>query len=147
MRFKSFFVLIISIFVVCVLVLSGHLSFIIVVSDSMEPSVPRGSFALVVRTNDYGVGDVILFKVYSKPVLHRIVDVENGYYRTKGDRNTLRDPWRVAFEAVGGELVIAVPNLGYIFWILRKPLNFALSITLIFVIMELRAQWQAARFL
>ena len=127
-------------FTLALLVLTGlgYLSFLVVLTDSMEPTIPRGSLAVAVKTNGYTVGDIILFKVYSRPVLHRIVSVEDGWYRTKGDDNTCRDPWRVPMDAVGCKLITAIPCLGYILWALKKPIYFATFVTLMYATFELR---------
>lgn len=116
----------------------GYLSLLVVLADSMEPTMPRGSLAIAVKTNGYNVGDIVLFKVYGRHILHRIVSTEDGCYRTKGDNNICRDPWRVPIDAVRGKLITAIPCLGYIFWALKRPIYFATFVTLMYATFELR---------
>lgn len=130
--------LIFFILVLVVLIGSGYLSLVIVLSDSMEPTIPRGSLAIALKTNDYTEGDIILFNVYCKPVLHRIVGIEDVYFRTKGDDNTCRDPWRVPTDAVRGKLITAIPLVGHVFWALKEPVYFATFVTLMYITLEIR---------
>lgn len=127
-------------FTLALLVLTGlgYVSLLVVLTDSMEPTMPRGSLAVAVKTNGYTVGDIILFKVYDRPILHRIVSIEDCCYHTKGDNNACRDPWRLPIDAVGGKLITAIPCLGYIFWALKKPIYFATFVTLTYATFELR---------
>lgn len=77
-----------------------------------------------VPTEEIEVGDVIVFKHKDQPVpiIHRVVDIENGYPYTKGDHNPVMDPDCKLFdrEVVGcwdraeikGKAVLWIPFLG-----------------------------------
>ncbi|MEM2130690.1 MAG: signal peptidase I [Candidatus Bathyarchaeia archaeon] len=132
-----FLLLILSAVVIIFLSLLGYLSFIIVLTGSMEPTVPRGSLAVVFKSNDYGVGDVVLFKAYDRLILHRIIDSVEGYFLTKGDASASRDAWKLTNDNIVGELYMVIPNLGFVLSGLRKPLIFALLTTLIYLLFEL----------
>ena len=136
-KFLSIFLISLAVSVI-VLSLLGYLSFAIVVSGSMEPTVPRGSLAVVFKSGDYGVGDVVLFKAYNRLILHRIVGLEDGCFLTKGDANVNRDAWGVVDENIVGELYLVVPYLGFVVNGLRRPLVFAVLITLLYLFFELR---------
>ncbi|MBQ9413567.1 MAG: signal peptidase I [Clostridia bacterium] len=97
-----------------------------VVSGSMEPEIPTGSFILSRKTpaEELAVGDVILF--YSDdpdipsglPVAHRIVQVQiaGGQYEfeTKGDANKVQDQYPARAENVIGKVIGWSPLLGTI---------------------------------
>ncbi len=60
-----------------------------VVTESMEPTVPRGSLVIIRSSSgmDYMLGDVVLANYESIPLLHRIVDIDysQGKLVTRGD--------------------------------------------------------------
>ncbi len=70
-----------------------------VMSGSMEPTIHVGEMILTMKQDTYEIGDVIMvwdpdFELY---ILHRIIDVADGEFITKGDHNAfadvrLRDP-------------------------------------------------------
>lgn len=137
-KFLSVF-LIFSAVSIIVLSLLGYVSFAVVVTGSMEPTVPRGSLAVVFKSNDYGVGDVVLFKAYNRLILHRIVGLEDGCFLTKGDANANRDAWELASDNVVGKLYIVIPYVGLVINGLRQPLIFASLMTLLYLLFELRS--------
>lgn len=71
---------------------------------------------------DVDVGDVIVFNREGEayPIVHRVAVKENMRYKTKGDspRNPNPDPGWVEFGDVIGEVVLVIPELGYLtlFW-------------------------------
>ena len=92
----------------------------VVLSGSMEPTIPTGSLVFV-NTHDTNVAvdDVITFSlavgsdkgVY---VTHRVHAIdESGLIQTKGDNNNDPDGW-LSKEAVTGTVVLHVPFLGLI---------------------------------
>lgn len=96
---------------------------VVVYSGSMEPRIPVGSLAVTkaVPALNIEVGDVITFAdpyVAHKLVTHRVVQIVERpnrapAYRTKGDANTVRDPWLVALPNDVGRFEFAVPWVGY----------------------------------
>jgi signal peptidase I len=85
----------------------------------------RGDLVIVRGTHSsesVDVGDVIVFnrKGEAHPIVHRVAVIENMRYKTKGDspRNPNPDPGWVEFEDVMGEVVLVIPELGYLtlFW-------------------------------
>jgi signal peptidase I len=100
----------------------------VIVSGSMTGTYDRGSlvFDEVVPTSSLKVGDVITYQPppHAGPeglVTHRIVKIfkdpktGNPVYRTKGDANPARDPWKffLADKKVA-RVVTGVPNLGFV---------------------------------
>ena len=60
----------------CVLRFVGFDNYI-VVSGSMEPNIPTGSFAVVNRNVDFDdvkIGDVIVFKYEEMNIIHRVIE-------------------------------------------------------------------------
>jgi len=113
----------------------------VVSSYSMEPALHVGDLLVIVgvKPSDIKVGDIIVYKSYKEPIVHRVINVKivNGVYRflTKGDANThpdqdIRNPqsW-VSEHEVLGKVVIVIPYLGSISLALTK--NKALYYTVI----------------
>ena len=103
----------------CVLRFVGFDNYI-VVSGSMEPNIPTGSFAVVNRNADFDdvkIGDVIVFKYEEMNIIHRVVEETtiNGkrHFKTKGDANKIDDGFIVTEENYCGTEVYFIAKLGY----------------------------------
>lgn len=141
-RTTSFFVLIaaISLFLLAV----NHLfAFVVVLTGSMEPAVPKGSLVVIARFGGWRVGDVVLYRAGGALVLHRIIEEGDGVFRTKGDASQSRDPWLVPSEAVIGKAVFSIPFLGRMLFALREPLVFASVTTSIYFISLSAPAWRS----
>lgn len=81
----------------------GKYSVMHIISESMEPTIEKGTYILIKRVDpgDVKKGDVICFystdpNIYGCPNTHRVVEepyVENGelLFETKGDHNAIED--------------------------------------------------------
>jgi signal peptidase I len=111
---------------------SGSIEYVVVVSNSMEPSIYRGDIVKVENNpNDIQVGDMIIYKATWIPeeVLHRVIAIhkaENGttYFIAKGDNNPVQDPESVYQNQIVSKVVtsngqpVVIPKIGYIsLWI------------------------------
>jgi signal peptidase len=108
-----------------------------VVTDSMAPTAPRGSLAVITPTAPRSIvaGDVIAFRDpenTTNVILHRVAavggDDASPIFTTQGDGNERRDPWQVAYPAVTGELRWSVPKLGQIVRLIRPPFGVLLLV-------------------
>lgn len=94
----------------------------IVVSGSMEPEIPVGSLCFVDEQNRYiSQGDIIAFRQGSMEITHRVVNVENGQYITKGDHNEKKDPVPVKQSEIIGKTILWIPGLGYGAAFIKSP--------------------------
>ncbi|MDO9496531.1 MAG: signal peptidase I [Nocardioides sp.] len=95
----------------------------VITGSSMQGTIDLGSvvFAEVVPTTDLEVGDVI---TYQPPpdsgidtlVTHRIVSIEGGVFRTKGDNVPQVDPWTFLIaQPTQARVVFDVPYVGRLF--------------------------------
>jgi signal peptidase len=90
-----------------------------------DGSISRGSVALTraVPATDLEVGDVIVFRTPVAEgasvggwVTRRIVAIEDGVARTRGDNKDADDPWRLDVSAgTFPRVVLAVPWIGHPF--------------------------------
>lgn len=78
----------------------------------------KGDIMILVSPKNIGTGDIIVFNVNHRadPIIHRVVDINEEGYMTKGDHN--HRPWdfeyNVTKEVVIGKAVARVPFLGWI---------------------------------
>lgn len=92
----------------------------VVTSDAMDGTMGRGAivFAQSVPVSDLEVGDVITFTPPGAPtgsrVTRRLVALEPGAARTKGDARAEPDPWRLTLDRpTQSRVVLGVPWVGY----------------------------------
>jgi signal peptidase len=104
-----------------------------IVSGSMTGTYDRGSLVLdeVVPVRDLRVGDVI---TYLPPrgagpehlITHRIHSIENDpsgvrVFRTKGDANTVADPWTFRLDQpTQARVRFGFPHVGRVLWALSR---------------------------
>ena len=70
-------------------------------TGSMEQKIHVGDYILIVRKNDYQVGDVVTFTKDGYQVTHRIVKIEDDKITTKGDANNVEDDEITKSDIVG----------------------------------------------
>lgn len=117
----------------------------VVVSGSMQPTLPVGSVTYAQKQSSYKEGDIIAFTTKTgQTVTHRIVRVikdKGGLaFQTKGDANNTADGELVSSDRVLGKVVIHLPYLGRVIQALRTPTGFVLFIltpALLFIFIEL----------
>jgi signal peptidase len=117
------------------------LTFTIVLTGSMSPIMPAGSLAVVSEVDPARValGDVITFDFPPDDpkimVTHRVVEVtemEGGglAFRTKGDANEEEDSSLVPARNVRGQVLLAIPYVGYTRDLLRSFAGLVLFVVL-----------------
>jgi signal peptidase I len=107
--------------------LGGTTTYSVTVGISMKPLLRNNDFTLIQAETSYHVGEVVLYnsQVLHRPVLHRIILIQNGDYFFKGDNNRFVDPGYATRSELIGALWFAVPEVGaQINW-LGTPLHAA----------------------
>lgn len=104
-----------------------------VLSGSMKPKIDPGDIVMIINKNKVNLNknDIITFKEDSTVITHRIVDLEDDGYITKGDNNNSIDAFTVNPENVLGKVIFRIPKLGYIVEFLSRPLIIALEMILV----------------
>jgi signal peptidase I len=94
--------------------LGGSATYSITEGVSMEPLLHKDNLALVRPQSTYKVGDVVLYQspTLHRPVLHRIIVIQNGHYFFKGDNNGFVDPGYATRSELTGKLWLHVPYVG-----------------------------------
>jgi len=124
--------------------LAGDTQYEPVYTGSMEPAIPVGS-VVVIKPADpetLKIGDIICFRL-SEPtsITHRIINITDEGFITKGDANEDPDQWTVKKENVIGKVTSTIPYIGYIGYFVRTPIGFILLIVIpatIIIIIEIR---------
>jgi signal peptidase len=124
--------------------LAGDTRYEPVYTGSMEPAIPVGSVVVIkpVDPETLKIGDIICFQL-SEPtsITHRIINITDEGFITKGDANEDPDQWTVKKENVIGKAIFTIPFIGYIGYFVRTPTGFILLIVIpasLIIIMEIR---------
>ena len=94
----------------------------VVLSGSMEPELSAGDLLIVAERKDYNVGDVVVYQDGRMAVTHRIISISEDEVITRGDANNIEDD-PIAPTQIKGEVVLAIPFLGYAVNIIKTPLG------------------------
>ena len=94
--------------------LGGAATYSITDGVSMQPLLKKNDLALVRTQSSYKVGEIVLYQssTLHKPVLHRIVEIQNGHYFFKGDNNDFVDPGYATRSELTGRLWLHVAYVG-----------------------------------
>lgn len=107
----------------------GSVRSMVVLSGSMEPSLPVGSIVYIRKQLSYAVNDIITYQTKDGiRVTHRIYGFdfteEGTVYNTKGDANTSPDSEVILSNQVLGKVFLTIPHLGKIISFLNSPKGF-----------------------
>jgi len=124
--------------------LAGDTQYEPVYTGSMQPAISVGS-VVVIKPADpetLKIGDIICFRL-SEPtsITHRIFNITDEGFITKGDANEDPDQWIVKKENVTGKAILTIPYIGYIGYFVRTPIGFILLIVIpatLLIIMEIK---------
>ena len=94
----------------------------VVLSGSMEPEISVGDLLIVAERQSYELGDVVVYQDGSMAVTHRIVAISGDEVVTKGDANNIEDA-PIAVEQIKGEVVAAIPLVGYAVNAIKTPIG------------------------
>jgi signal peptidase I len=105
--------------------LGGSSTYAVTSGVSMQPLLYHNDLAIVRSQSTYRVGEVVLYHsaVLDKPVLHRIILIQNGQYYFKGDNNNFVDPGYATRSELIGKLWIHIPELGAVVGWFGQPLH------------------------
>lgn len=106
--------------------LGGSAGYVVVVGQSMEPTLRSGDLVVTRSASEYAPGDVVAFESGSGLVIHRIVggSAEEGFVM-QGDNRSTADIWRPTPEEIVGRSWLRIPSGGRAMTMVRSPLLFA----------------------
>ena len=129
-----FITLIIILFLVAspLLPTKNYISTHVVSTGSMEPAIKTGSIVFsTLQNQEINKGDIIVFTSPDNKeitVIHRVMDIEENEYTTKGDNNENKDSWVVFKDDIKGEVIFSLPYIGYVIDFMKSPIGFGISI-------------------
>lgn len=89
--------------------------FFLVQSGSMEPSIMVGDLILVKKQTAYFQNEVVTFQNQNQRITtHRIFEIKNGIFQTKGDANRVEDNDAIYKEQVLGKVILVIPKIGFL---------------------------------
>lgn len=124
-NFKKGFLVVLEVFLVFMVIIvislvSGLLKYSLssIASNSMYPSLKKGDAIIIEKLSDeekkkITVGDIIVFQDGGHIITHRVVEVREGIYITKGDNNNTKDMSKKTKNDVIGIVRMRIPFLGY----------------------------------
>ena len=113
--------------------LGGQAAYVIVSGNSMEPNFHFGDLAIVRPAETYQIGDIVTYQnpELGKPVIHRIIELDQDRFILKGDNNSWIDSYQPTQPEIIGKLWIFVPSMGKAIDWMRTPINMALITAMI----------------
>ena len=85
---------------------------------SFQNGLNKGDIVVLSGKKDYNIGDVIVFSVASQktPIIHRIIEINDGIYSTKGDNNAYQIPqdMDIKKEQIISHAIGRIPMLGWV---------------------------------
>ena len=104
-----------AVFVLPVLwLLSIGFRFYTVTTPSMGQTLPVGTFIAVQPASQYTTGDIISFTEHGRSYTHRIVGKDDEGFITRGDLNSVDDPWRISQGQITGSVRWSAWYLGWL---------------------------------
>lgn len=94
----------------------GNFKLLVIQSGSMEPAIEMGSLVVVKKASSFQKGEVITYqnkKDSRITTTHRIMEIKDDEFITKGDANDAVDSNPVAKDLILGRVALVIPFLGY----------------------------------
>ncbi|HEX5449540.1 MAG TPA: signal peptidase I [Gaiellaceae bacterium] len=115
--------------------------------NSMEPMFHKGDLAMTRPASSYHVGEVVLYisPTLHRPVLHRIIAIQNGHYFFKGDNNSFVDPGYATRSELSGRLWLHLGGGGKVLSWMGKPSHAAVIAALATMLLALTGAGTARR--
>lgn len=113
--------------VLFLLLKAGGMNIYVVLSGSMNPTIETGSIVLIdTKKENYTIGDIVTFQMEDQIVTHRIVEMEHGIIKTKGDANSIPDSKLITKNQIKGKVKYVIPIVGYIIFYFQSKKYIAL---------------------
>ena len=95
-----------------------------------------GDIVIVKHTkkNELKNEDIISFRRNDLIITHRIIEIDDEGYTTKGDYNNIEDAEKVKYEDIEGKVILKIPFLGNIVFALKNKIVIITIIILLYLI-------------
>jgi len=131
-------------------IMQGSMHFLIVLSGSMAPEANPGDVVVSTYTNpeEIQINDIITFTYSNDPencITHRVINITNEGFQTKGDANEDPDQRIVQSSEVIGKVGLVIPYIGHLPHFAKSPLGFITLIIIPGVLIIVGEVWNIAR--
>lgn len=109
----------------------------IISTGSMSGTIEVNDFILIHTQKNYEIGDIVTYEGNTSSVTHRIVDITDDGFVTKGDANNAADIAPVSPDRVVGKVILVMPKFGRIIVYLQTPLGMLTTIAAAILIIEI----------
>ncbi len=99
----------------------------VVVSGSMSPAIEVDDMVIIHRQSAYSCGDAVMYKDGNNLVTHRVEEVTQTGYITRGDANNTSDP-PISADCVVGKVVFVIPKVGRLTSAMQTPLGMCMMV-------------------
>ncbi len=110
---------------------------VVILSGSMSPNYKVGTIVYYypVESEELKIGDVIAFKFDNQIVSHRVNDIKDNLYETKGDANNTPDAKLVEYKDIVGKIApISIPIVGYLINFINNHLYLVCGAVIILIL-------------
>lgn len=116
----------------------------IVVSNSMEPNINVNDLVFYHNTNIENItnGDVVVYKSKrpneeERLIVHRVIDIADGYVTTQGDNNATPDA-AIEYENIVGKYMFKIGGIGAFFSLMSTKWAPLIAVAIIWIIIVAR---------
>lgn len=95
----------------------------IVVSGSMTGTINVNDMIIIHHKDSYSCGDIITYQNEGSLVTHRIEEITDAGYITKGDSNNTPDKDPVTEDKIVGSVIMVIPKVGLLVTALKTPIG------------------------
>jgi len=107
--------------------LYGDTTYIMLVGNSMKGTIDSGTFVVIKPEQEYFLGDIIAFEnEQNRKVVHRIIEITDKGFITKGDNNQRIDPGVQTLDNTIGRSVLVAPFVGFTSMFIQTPLGMSI---------------------
>lgn len=92
----------------------------VVLSGSMEPALSVGDLLIVVKADQYQVGDMVVYQTGGTGVVHRIIAIDGDTVTTQGDANNAPDA-AISLSQIKGKVAFSIPKVGNVVNWVKSP--------------------------
>ena len=120
----------------------------VVISGSMEDTIPLLSLVILQAQEEYFVDDIVVYEGNTYCVTHRIISIDTDeagqkWVTAKGDFNSAADD-PIPYEHIIGKVLFWIPGVGYVQQLMQKPIGF-LALTLLAAALICLPEWAGKR--
>ncbi len=113
------------------------LSSAVVLTGSMSEAIELNDMIITKSQKSYSVGDIVMYEGNSTTVTHRIIEITDNGYLTKGDANNTDDGTPIPKEKIVGKVIVIIPKIGSLISFFTTPLGMLILVLVLFSSVEL----------